>query len=172
MTTTSSPTQVTNTATSPSLPFTPSPVPQAPPPHIQSSSPPSLLQPPLIQHPQSLPLPPPPPPPLPPPQQHPQHQQPLVRTVTVQSCSHSQASQQYATYVPTTTESYGQNVYTHGTGQQTLIMTHPSQGQPPLHSASQEEPVFNQNPVYGNYTVPMQQQPVPQPGVSNIFILL
>ena len=153
MTTTTPITHVTNSATSPSLPFTPSPIPQL---QAESSQPSSLL-PPLIHQP------PPPPPPLPPPVQQQSHQQPAATTVTVQSCNH-QSTQQYTTYVPATSESFGQNIYAPCTGQPTVMMAHPPQGQPQLQNTSQEDPIYNQNPIYGNYSVPVQPQ-IPQAGV-------
>lgn len=142
--------QVTNTATSPSLPFTP---PSPPPPPLSLS--------------QNLPI----------PQQHQQqqlqlqqsqpHQQNLVKSSsTMQTCSHNQTAQPYATYVPTS-EPYNQGVYPPPVGQPTVMMApHPTQGQASMQSSGQGDVLFNQNQVYANYAVPMHQGPVPQSGVS------
>ena len=120
-------TQVTNSATSPSLPVTSPPPPPPLPPH-QSSTP-----------------------------------QTLVKTTTVQTCSPNQVVQPYATYLPTS-EPYSQSVYQPSTAQQTVMMApHPTQGQPPVQNNGQGDVIFNQNPLYANYAVPVQQGHVPQP---------
>lgn len=127
-------THVTNSATSPSLPFTPPP----------RDNPGPLRQ--QQQQPQ------------------PQQQQTLVKSSsTVQTCNHNQAAQTYATYVPTS-EPFNQGVYPPPhVGQQTVMMApHPSQSQTNVQNNGQND-VFNQNSVYANYAaVPVQQGPVSQ----------
>ncbi|CAL7933211.1 unnamed protein product [Xylocopa violacea] len=112
----------------------------------------------------SLPFTPPPQQNLGPPQQQhqPQQQQTLVKpSSTVQTCNHNQTAQPYTTYVPTS-ESYNQSVYPTSVGQQAVMMAHhPSQGQANVQNSGQGD-VFNQNSVYANYAVPMQQGPVSQ----------
>lgn len=129
-------THVTNSATSPSLPFTP---------------PPRDNPGPLRQQQQQ-------------PQPQPQQQQTLVKSSsTVQTCNHNQAAQTYATYVPTS-EPFNQGVYPPPhVGQQTVMMApHPSQSQTNVQNNGQND-VFNQNSVYANYApVPVQQGPVSQ----------
>ncbi|XP_048268242.1 R3H domain-containing protein 2 isoform X3 [Bombus terrestris] len=130
-------THVTNSATSPSLPFTPPP----------QQNPGSLQQPQQQQQQQ---------------QQQPQQQQTLVKSSsTVQICNHNQTAQPYTTYVPTS-EPYNQGVYPPSVGQQTVMMApHPSQNQANVQNNGQGD-VFNQNSVYANYAVPVQQGPVSQ----------
>lgn len=151
------PAQVTNTATSPSLPFTPPP---PPPPPLQN--PPIPQQPQQQQQQQQQP-----PPPAPPPPQQPQPQQSLVKSSpTVQTCSHNQTAQPYATYVPTS-EPYNQGVYPPPVGQPTVMMApHPTQGQASVQNGGQGDVLYNQNQIYANYAVPVHQGPVPQSGVS------
>ncbi|XP_050593054.1 R3H domain-containing protein 1-like isoform X2 [Bombus affinis] len=131
-------THVTNSATSPSLPFTPPP----------QQNPGSLQQPQQPQQQQQ--------------QQQPQQQQTLVKSSsTVQICNHNQTAQPYTTYVPTS-EPYNQGVYPPSVGQQTVMMApHPSQNQANVQNNGQGD-VFNQNSVYANYAVPVQQGPVSQ----------
>lgn len=133
-------THVTNSATSPSLPFTPPP---------QQN--PGSLQQPQQQQPQQQQQ-----------QQQPQQQQTLVKSSsTVQICNHNQTAQPYTTYVPTS-EPYNQGVYPPSVGQQTVMMApHPSQNQANVQNNGQGD-VFNQNSVYANYAVPVQQGPVSQ----------
>ncbi|KAL0107091.1 hypothetical protein PUN28_015556 [Cardiocondyla obscurior] len=157
--------QVTNTATSPSLPFTPPP----PPPPVPPSS--TLQNPPIPQHqpqPQLQPQ-------LQPQSQQQQQTQPqlqqqsLVKTsTTLPMFSHTNqtAQQPYATYVPTS-EPYNQGVYPPPMGQPAVMMApHPThQGQPSVqNSGGQGDVVFNQNHVYTNYAVPMHQGPIAQSG--------
>ncbi|XP_017884862.1 cAMP-regulated phosphoprotein 21 isoform X3 [Ceratina calcarata] len=126
-------THVTNSATSPSLPYTPPP--------------------------QQNPGPPPPPPPPPQPPQQQQQQQTLVKPPS--SCSHNQTAQPYTTYVPTSEQPYNQGVYPPSVGQQAVMMA-PHQGQGNVPSNGQGD-VFNQNSVYTNYAaVPVQQGPMSQ----------
>ncbi|XP_032669191.1 R3H domain-containing protein 1-like isoform X4 [Odontomachus brunneus] len=141
-------TQVTNTATSPSLPFTPPPPPPPPPPQ----NPPIPQQQPQQQQQQQQQQQPPPPPPQP--------QQSLVKSSpTVQTCSHNQTAQPYATYVPTS-EPYNQGVYPPPMGQPTVMMApHPTQGQASVQNGGQGDVLFNQNQLYANYAVPMHQGP-------------
>jgi len=148
--------QVTSTATSPSLPFTPPPPPPPPPPL------PSISQnPPIPQQQQQQQQ-----------QQQIQQQQPipqqqnLVKSATIQTCSHTNqtAQQPYATYVPTS-EPYNQGVYPPPMGQATVMMApHPTQGQ----ASSQGDVVFNQNQLYANYAMPIHQGPIPQSTVSAV----
>ncbi|XP_016838556.1 cAMP-regulated phosphoprotein 21 isoform X2 [Nasonia vitripennis] len=177
-------TQVTNSATSPSLPFTPPPAPPPPPP----PPPPPVLQPQQQQQ-QQQHIPQPQPQPQQQHQQQQQHQpqpqpqpsqqsaapqqQPLVRAVAVQPCNHGQPVQPYATYLPTS-EPYSQGVYPPAVAQQTVMMApHPVHGQPPVQNTGQDD-VFNQNHVYANYTLPVQQPPLPHSGdvteLSNYFM--
>ncbi|KAG7210327.1 hypothetical protein KM043_011865 [Ampulex compressa] len=111
----------------------------------------------------SLPFTPPPPPPPPQQQQNPLggQQQSLVKS-TVQTCAHNQTAQPYQSYVPTS-EPYSQGVYQPPVAQQTVMMApHPGQGQVGVQNGAQGEVVFNHNPVYANYGVPVQQAAVPQ----------
>ncbi|XP_077263442.1 uncharacterized protein LOC143898113 isoform X1 [Temnothorax americanus] len=171
--------QVTNTATSPSLPFTPPPPPPPPPP--PTSAPQNLpipqqqqahqqqahqqqahqqqahqLQ---AQQQQSQPQ--------PQQQQQTQPQQSLVKsspTLPMFSHTNQTAQQPYATYVPTS-EPYNQGVYPPPMGQPTVMMApHPTQGQASMQNGGQGDVVFNQNQVYTNYAVPMHQGPIPQSG--------
>ncbi|XP_076390941.1 uncharacterized protein LOC100881273 isoform X1 [Megachile rotundata] len=142
---TSTITRVTNSATSPSLPFTP------PPPQQQQNLGPS---PPQLQQQQQ--------------QQH-QQQQTLVKSSsTMQTCNHNQTAQPYSTYPPTS-EPYNQGVYQPSVGQQTVMMTpHPSQSQANVQNNGQGD-VYNQNSVYTNYAaVPVQQGPVSQTEVTEL----
>jgi len=152
--------QVTSTATSPSLPFTPPP-PPPPPPLPSVSQNPSIPQPQMQQQ------------PIPQQQQQQQQmqqqqpipqQQNLVKSATIQTCSHTNqtAQQPYATYVPTS-EPYNQGVYPPPMGQATVMMApHPTQGQ----ASSQGDVVFNQNQLYANYAMPVHQGPIPQSTVN------
>ncbi|XP_066597504.1 R3H domain-containing protein 1 isoform X2 [Prorops nasuta] len=124
---------VTNSATSPSLPFTPPPSQQAVQPQQQQT------------------------------QQQPQQQQNLVKTPsTVAACPYNQ-SQSYTTYVATsenfTQAVYPPSV----TQPTVIMPSHQAQHQPaaPQNNSHPPELVFNQNPTY-NYTVPAQQTPVQQ----------
>ena len=70
--------------------------------------------------------------------------------------------QSYSTYLPTS-EPYSQSVYQASTAQQTvLIAPHPTQGQHAIQNSGQGDVIFNQNPLYANYAVPVQQGPVSQ----------
>ncbi|XP_036150276.1 cAMP-regulated phosphoprotein 21-like, partial [Monomorium pharaonis] len=168
--TTSQGAQVTNTATSPSLPFTP------PPPSLPLST--STPQNPSIpqqqhhhhhhhhqqqqqqqQQQQAQQQQPPPPT-----QTQPQQQSLVKSSTTLPMFSHTNqtAQQSYATYVPTS-EPYNQGVYPPPMGQPTVMMApHPTQGQA-VQNGGQGD-VFNQNQVYTNYAVPMHQGPIPQSG--------
>lgn len=108
----------------------------------------------------SLPVTPPPPPPLPP-QHSSSPSQTLVKTSTVQSCGHNQFVQPYVTYMPTS-EPNSQSIYQASTAQPTVMMA-PHQGQPAVQNSGQGDVMFNQNPLYANYAVPVQQGPLPQP---------
>lgn len=166
--------QVTNSATSPSLPFTPPPPPPPPPPANSAAQNPPIPQQQQQQVQQQQPQPqpqPPPPPPPPQPQQQPQvqpQQQSLVKSsTTLPMFSHTNqtAQQPYATYVPTS-EPYNQGVYPPPMGQPTVMMApHPTQGQASMQNGGQGD-VFNQNHVYTNYAVPVHQGQIPQSGVS------
>ncbi|XP_076293139.1 uncharacterized protein LOC143215156 isoform X3 [Lasioglossum baleicum] len=152
-------THVTNTATSPSLPYTPPP--QLNPQLQHQPQPPQQQHQPQHQQQQQH-------------QHHHQHQQQqqqqqhqpqqqtLVKSLsTMQSCNHNQTAQPYTTYIPTS-ESYNPGVYPTPVGQQTVMMApHPNQGQPNVQNNGQGD-VFNQNSVYANYAVPVQQGPVSQ----------
>ena len=152
-------TQVTNTATSPSLPFTPPP---PPPPPLPPSAPqnPPILQQAQQQHLQSQP--------------HPQQQSLVKSSTTLPIFNHTNqtAQQPYATYVPTS-EPYNQGVYPPPMGQPTVMMaSHPTQSQASVQNGGQGD-VFNQNQVYTNYAVPVHQGPISQSGVSvTVKILL
>lgn len=147
-------TQVTNTATSPSLPFTPPPPPPPPPPPQNPPIPQQQQQQPPPQQ-QQQPL-----------QPQPQQQNLVKSSSTVQMCSHNQTAQPYATYVPTS-EPYNQGVYPPPMGQPTVMMApHPTQGQASMQNGGQGDVLFNQNQVYANYAMPVHQGPVPQSGVS------
>ncbi|XP_015602787.1 cAMP-regulated phosphoprotein 21 isoform X2 [Cephus cinctus] len=127
-------TQLTNSATSPSLPFTPPPAVPPPPMPMSMSAPPQNSQP-----------------------------QPLVKCSTVQEYAHGQPGQPYTSYIPTS-ESYNQGVYPSTMAQPTVMMTqHPNQGQSTVQSNGQAEVVYSQNTVYTNYAVPMQQGTIQQP---------
>ncbi|XP_051172689.1 R3H domain-containing protein 1 isoform X1 [Leptopilina boulardi] len=116
----------------------------------------------------SLPVSPPPaPPPLPPLQHGNSTSQTLVKTTsTVQSCGHNQFVQPYVTYLPTS-EPNSQSIYQASTTQPTVMMT-PHQGQPAVQNSGQGDVIFNQNPLYANYAVPVQQGPLPQPDASDL----
>lgn len=169
--------QVTNTATSPSLPFTPPPPPPPPPPPTSASQNPPIpqqqhQQAQQQQHQQVQPQPQPQPQPQQQQQQlqtqpQPQQQQSLVKSSTLPMFSHinQTAQQPYATYVPTS-EPYNQGVYPPPMGQPTVMMApHPTQGQASVQNGGQGDVVFNHNQVYSNYAVPVQG-PIPQSGVS------
>ncbi|KZC05805.1 R3H domain-containing protein 1 [Dufourea novaeangliae] len=147
-------THVTNTATSPSLPFTPPPPQQNLPLQQQQLPPPQQQLPPPQQQQQQQQ------------QQYQPQQQTLVKSSpTVQAYNHNQTAQPYAAYIPTS-EPYNQGVYQPPVGQQTVMMApHPSQGQPNVQNNGQGD-VFNQNSVYANYAVPVQQGPVSQTTVT------
>lgn len=144
--------QVTNTATSPSLPFTPPPPP--PPPLPPASAP---QNPPILQHQaqqQQLQS-----------QLHPQQQSLVKSSTTLPIFNHinQTAQQPYATYVPTS-EPYNQGVYPPPMGQPTVMMaSHPTQSQASVQNGGQGD-VFNQNQVYTNYAVPVHQGPISQSG--------
>lgn len=177
--------QVTNTATSPSRPYTPPPAPPPPPalplpvntgvvaqqqalqsPHQQSQSTATnnsssnnsntVNRPIVAQQHQAAP------------QQQQQQQQP----------------QQYATYVPATDTQYGQGVYPTPLAStyppnalqqqqqqpQTVMMAPQPQGQPLIATGQEDSSAFAQNSsIYGNYPLPVQQQPNPQSGVMSHF---
>lgn len=161
--------QVTNTATSPSLPFTPPPPPPPPPPPTSASQNPPIPQQQQQQAQQQQPQPQPQPQPQQPQQTQPQQQQQsLVKsstTLPMFSQPNQPAQQPYATYVPTS-EPYNQGVYPPPMGQPTVMMApHPTQGQAGMQNGGQGDVVFNQNQVYTNYAVSMQG-PIPQSGVS------
>jgi len=154
--------QVTNTATSPSLPFTPPPPPPLPPPTSAPQNPPipqQQQQQTQQQQPQSQPQ--------PQSQMQPQQQSLVKPSTTLPMFSHTnQTAQPYATYVPTS-EPYNQGVYPPPMGQPTVMMApHPTQGQASVQNGGQGDIVFNQNQVYPNYAVPVHQGPIPQSGVS------
>lgn len=128
-----------NSATSPSLPYSPPP-----------SSAPIQTQAPMVQQPQSSP-------PI----------QPLVKSATVPPCGHNQSPTQYPSYLPTS-EAY-QGAYSAAMAQPTVMMaSHPTTQGQPMQASAQGDVVYNQNPVYANYTVPQMQGPVPQTTVSII----
>lgn len=151
-------TQVTNTATSPSLPITPPPPPPPPPLPSIPQNPPIPQQQVQQQQQQQQQM-------QQQQMQQQQQQQSLVKSsTTIQTCSHTNqtAQQPYATYVPTS-ETYNQGVYPPPMGQPTVMMApHPTQGQ----ANSQGDVIFNQNQLYANYAVPMHQGPIPQSTVS------
>ncbi|KYN11654.1 R3H domain-containing protein 1 [Trachymyrmex cornetzi] len=147
--------QVTNTATSPSLPFTPPPPPPPPlPPTSVPQNLPILQQQVQQQQPQSQP--------------HPQQQSLVKSSTTLPIFNHTNqtAQQPYATYVPTS-EPYNQGVYPPPMGQPTVMMaSHPTQSQASVQNGGQGD-VFNQNQVYTNYAVPMHQGPISQSGIKS-----
>ncbi|XP_020283398.1 cAMP-regulated phosphoprotein 21 isoform X2 [Pseudomyrmex gracilis] len=151
--TSSSEAQVTNTATSPSLPFTPPPPPPPPSaPVLQNPSIPQQQQ----QSQQQLQ-----PQPQLQPQSQPQQQNLVKSSTTAQTYSHTnQTAQSYATYVPTS-EQFNHGVYPPPMGQPTVMMA--PQGQASLQNGGQGD-VFNHNQVYANYAVSMPQGPIPQSG--------
>lgn len=162
--------QVTNTATSPSLPFTPPPPPPPPPSSTSASQNPSISQQQQQQQQQVQQQ-----QPQPQPQQQQQtqpqpqqQQQSLVKSSTILpmfSHTNQTAQQPYATYIPTS-EPYNQGVYPPPMGQPTVMMApHPTQGQAGVQNGGQGDVVFNQNQVYTNYAVPVHQGPIPQSGV-------